>query len=519
MRWSGAFIPTLRSDPAGVNSVGLRLMIRAGLLRQLESGTTAFLPLGLRSLRKLSKQVREEFRSVGFHEWLTTGESPSSAENLASSIRSYKQLPLSLFQFHPLSRLRAMTLYPDEATAEAHTSEQVRRVNSVLGRLGIAPISVQSLAGQKLAVASADGPDSIIVGRTGNYFATMDVARSAPRAWNFAGEPMGELMKIHTPGRTTVSEICAQLKIATNQILKTLVFAARSPIQINWLIAVVRGDHQVNLHKLKKVAAEMGVTDIQIADSDEAIRKFAMGYVGPDAAMKLPDAVLVADPDAAQGNVAWHAGANERDVHVANFNWFRESGDKLADPTKTAVADIRNVVEGDASPVDDGGVLKTESAWILASSERLSLSATFDDGSGRKRPLWLGNFEMDLELCLIAAAEHSHDEHGLIFPVEIAPCSVIITPIKFEGAVRDAAERLYTQLCFARIDTLLDDRDARAGAKFADADLIGAPLRVTTGEQNLRENKVELTRRKSRQTELVPLEQLVSRVRQALADP
>jgi prolyl-tRNA synthetase len=167
-----------------------------------------------------------------------------------------------------------------------------------------------------------------------------EVAPTDDRPWSFAGEPAGPLEKIHTPGLLSIESVCEFLKIAPRQFLKTLVFSATSPIAIRWVVAVVRGDHQIDERKLADAARAMGVTSLAIADPPEMRRTFAVGYVGPDAGTKTPDAVLIVDPDAAQGEIAWAAGANEADHHVRNFNWFREAGDKLADPTKVMVADL-----------------------------------------------------------------------------------------------------------------------------------------------------------------------------------
>jgi prolyl-tRNA synthetase len=161
------------------------------------------------------------------------------------------------------------------------------------------------------------------------------------RRWNFAGEPVGALEKVQTQSSSTIESVCQSLGIQPNQFLKTTVFHATSPIFIRWVVAVVRGDKELDQGKLSEAAQLLGVTNLRPAEESPDFRtKFAVGFVGPDAGTKLPDAVLIVDPDAAQGDRAWVAGANEVGYHVRNFNWFREAGDKLADPTKVLVADI-----------------------------------------------------------------------------------------------------------------------------------------------------------------------------------
>jgi len=159
--------------------------------------------------------------------------------------------------------------------------------------------------------------------------------------WSFAGEPAGALEKIPASDSSSVESICHSLNVTPAQFLKTRVFRATSPIFVRWVVATIRGDHEFNEQKLADAAQSLGVTSLYPADdSPDFPKRFAVGFVGPDAGTKLPDAVLVVDPDAAQGEVAWATGANETGYHVRNFNWFREAGDKLADPTKVMVADI-----------------------------------------------------------------------------------------------------------------------------------------------------------------------------------
>jgi prolyl-tRNA synthetase len=262
----------------------------------------------------------------------------------------------------------------------------------------------------------------------------------------------------------------------------------------------------------------MGVTSLHLADEKEAGDKWSIGFVGPDAAMKLPDAVMIVDPDAAQGEIPWAAGGNEIDVHVRNFNWFRECGDRLADPAKVTVADIRNAVDGDTSPT--GAVLHSGRASILFTHLMLPTDPklAFDDLDGEHRPLALSAAHLDLAQILFNIADRCHDEHGLVWPRSIAPCAVVITAVQYDGPVRDAADAIYTRLMFDGADVILDDRDLRAGPKFADADLIGFPVRITVGPRTVEHGQAEIKPRSSSQTELVPLANVPARVAQLLMD-
>jgi prolyl-tRNA synthetase len=282
----------------------------------------------------------------------------------------------------------------------------------------------------------------------------------------------------------------------------------------------VRGDQEVNVAKLKRVAREtFHVADIEMLDSPEVRQTWAIGFVAPDEAVKRPDTVVVVDPDAAQGGF-WASGANEVDYHVKHFNWFRECGDKLADPRKTIVADIRNAIAGDPSPRDDGGVLRTargvEIGHIFKLGTRYSeaLGAKFLDEKGQSHPLIMGCYGLGIGRILVAAIEALHDDGGIVWPNAIAPYSVVITPIKYDGEVKAAADLLYHQLSSAGVDVLLDDRpDARPGVKFADADLIGIPIRLNIGDRGLKEGKVELKLRRETEPTMIALNDVTDRVR------
>jgi prolyl-tRNA synthetase len=312
------------------------------------------------------------------------------------------------------------------------------------------------------------------------------------------------------------------MKVKPKNMLKTLVFRSdateptqESGVNPRWVVAVVRGDHEVNEAKLGKAAREhfhVGIRPLE--DTPELRETFAVGFVGPDAAAKRVDAVLIVDPDAAQGGF-WATGANEVDHHVKHFNWFRECGDRPADPKKTAVADV-------PSPKGDGGKLKASKGieighvFKLGTKYSTALGANILDDKGETHPIIMGCYGIGVGRILIAAVESLHDDKGIIWPAAIAPYSVVVTPIKYDGEVKAAADRLYQQLNAAGIDTILDDRDARPGFKFTDADLVGFPVRLTVGDRGLKEGKVELKRRKATEAEMVSLDKVPDAVRAAL---
>ncbi|HSV16553.1 MAG TPA: His/Gly/Thr/Pro-type tRNA ligase C-terminal domain-containing protein, partial [Tepidisphaeraceae bacterium] len=278
--------------------------------------------------------------------------------------------------------------------------------------------------------------------------------------------------------------------------------------------------------KLAKAAQRFVGEPVRVTMAPEALARedgFAIGFVGPHAILGRNDTFMLVDPDAAQGGF-WASGANEVDHHVKHFNWAREVGDVLADPTKVAIADIRNAAAGDPSPKNDGGKLLASKGIEIGHVFKLgtkysdALGANYLDDKGAQHPLIMGCYGIGVGRILIAAVESLHDDKGIIWPAAIAPFSVIVTPIKYEGEVKAAADKLYDQLNAAGIDTLLDDRpDARPGVKFADADLIGIPVRITVGDRGLNEGKVELKRRTAADVEMVETQQVIERVKALLA--
>jgi prolyl-tRNA synthetase len=517
MRWSQSLIPTQKQPPADAPSPGHALLARAGMIHFTRAGGISFLPLGLRTLNKLADALRETLGDLNFQEVLLNGEAGSIA---ASMIRSHRQLPQNLFQFthNPSPQLSTISFHPNPTSRQKAADTLAHAISALLKKLSIPTVTARTPEGQSLAVLSEHGKDELLATDSGDYVATPDAAEIAPRPSNFAGEPTSPLERISTPGLTTVADVCAFLNIAPSQILKTLVFAAQSPIATRWVVAVVRGDHQVNLRKLSAAAQSMGVTSLGLADITAAKDKWAMGFVGPDAAIKTPDAVMIVDPDAAQGPIPWAAGANEVDTHVRNFNWFRECGDRLADPTKVTVADIRDAVDGDLSPFHSALHLKSASILLSQSLLPTDPHLAFDDIGGEHRSLSLSDARLDLAEVLIATANACHDDDGLLWPRAIAPSSAVITAIQYEGSVRDAADSIYTRLTFDGIDAILDDRDIRAGPKFADSDLIGFPVRITIGPKTVENAQAEIKLRTSPQLEAVPLSNVPARVSQMLMD-
>lgn len=498
-------------------------------------------------------------------------------ELVRAYVGSYRQLPLSLYQiqtkfrdeYRPrfgLLRVREFLMkdaYSFHANVESLNvtyDDFYRAYERIFTRCGIPYVVVEAESGpiggsasHEFMAACTAGEDTIVTSDKGNYAANVEKAEIGERKWSFDGEPKGELQKVHTPNMPGIDEVGKFMKVKPKNMLKTLVFRAtagaapapQTDIEhqsmgsaprgtsgstsggaggaVKWVVAVVRGDHDVNEAKLIKAAKQsFGVEGIALQDDPEVRATWAIGFVAPDKACREPSAVVVVDPDAAQGDAFWASGANEIDHHVKYFNWRRECGEALNDPKKVVVADIRNALDGDPSPKNDGGVLKASKGIEIGHVFKLgtkysdALDATVDDEKGNKIPMIMGCYGIGVGRILIAAVESLHDEKGIVWPVPIAPYSVVVTPIKYDAEVKQVADRLYADLNAAGIDTLLDDRDARPGFKFADADLIGFPVRINIGDRGLKEGKVELKMRREADAKLVALDQVLGAVQDAL---
>jgi prolyl-tRNA synthetase len=583
MRWTQTLIPTQKETPADAQIISHQLMIRAGLIRQLTAGVYDFLPLGFRSLRKAAQIVREEMDAIGAAEvslpalqpaelWQKSGRDISYGDNLmkfkdrhgrvnvlgptheevvtelvSAFVNSYKSLPLSLYQiqtkfrdeFRPrfgLLRVREFLMkdaYSFHASLESLNTtydDFYKAYERIFTRCGIPYVVVEAESGPIGGSASHEfmancdaGEDTILTSDKGNYSANMEKAEIGARSSTFDAAPTGALEKIHTPNLPGIDDVGKFMKVKPKNMLKTLVFRTHQGSAPKWIVAVVRGDHDVNESKLAKAAKDkVGVAGIELVDDPEVRANWAIGFVAPDAAVRNSQAVLLVDPDAAQGGF-WASGSNEIDYHVKHFNWRRECGSALDDPSKTAVADIRNAIAGDPSPKNDGGKLQASKGIEIGHVFKLgtkysdALGANFLDDKGQQHPMIMGCYGIGIGRILIAAIESLHDDKGIIWPTAIAPYTVVITPIKYDGEVKEAADRIYTQLNAAGIDTLLDDRDARPGSKFADADLIGFPIRITIGDRGLKEGKVELKKRTSAEPEMVSLDRVLARVQESLS--
>jgi len=495
------------------------------------------------------------------------GDAPA-AEALGASVDSYRRLPLTVYQISVMFvdelRPRSGLLYAREYTAkEAYSfhvglegpgglSEACMRMQEVYRRIfdgcGLEYEVVEAPSGggvegpsRAFVCPSRAGEDVYLTSESG-YAARDECCMTGARRHSFDGDPTGELEKVHTPQCGSIEEVCRFFgerlgsKLKPEHMLKTLVYeaadrqSASSSRRARLVLAVVRGDHELCAPKLRAAVrqAHPETDEVRLASEGTLAASggsFPIGFIGPHLARQSPCEMVVVDPDAAQGGRFWVTGGNEADYHVKHFDWRRDVLEerRVGREVRVLVADIRKALDGDPAP--GGGVLRAlrgiEIGRIEQAGSRLcdALHFRVHDERQQERSVQMGSYRIVLDRVIAAAVELHHDEDGIIWPAPIAPYDVVITPVKYEGRVREVADRLEAELSEAGLETLLDDRDARAGVKFKDADLIGIPVRLTVGERTLAEDAVELRMRDGSRGrgERIRVDEAVARCRTRLA--
>ncbi|HHQ42064.1 MAG TPA: proline--tRNA ligase [Chromatiales bacterium] len=567
MRTSQFPLFTLKETPADAEVASHRLMLRAGLIRRLAAGIYDWLPLGLRVLRKVEAIVREEMDRTGALELLLPAVQPAElwqesgrwqeygpellrfrdrherefcfgptheeviTDLVRREIRSYRQLPLTFYQIQVkfrdevrprfgVMRAReflmkdAYSFHLDEASLQETYDRMAEAYARIFTRLGLDFRMVRAdtgaIGGQlshEFHVLADSGEDAIAFSTESDYAANVELAEALPPPGPRPA-PAEPLREVETPGRRTIEEVSAFVGVPAERCAKTLLVEGSG----GGLVALVlRGDHELNALKAEKLPEV--ARPLRLA-SAEAVREAAgcsPGYVGP-VGLDLP---VIADH--AAGHLAdFVCGANRDGWHLAGVNWGRD----LPEPR---TADLRNVVDGDPSP-DGRGVLRIargiEVGHIFQLGRKYSeaMGATVLDEAGREVVLTMGCYGIGVSRVVAAAIEQHHDERGIIWPEPIAPFHVVVVPIGAARtpAVREAAERLHGELEAAGIEVLLDDRDARPGVMFADADLIGVPHRLVVSERGLRAGTVEHRARRESESRDLPLAEAVAWLRARL---
>ncbi|MDP3806371.1 proline--tRNA ligase [Hydrogenophaga sp.] len=559
MKASQFLITTLKEAPADAEVVSHQLMTRAGMVKKLGAGIYSYMPMGLRVIHKVEAIVREEMNRAGAVEltmpviqpaelWQETGRfekmgpellrikdrhgrdfvvQPTSEEVITDiarqELRSYKQLPKNLYQIQTkfrderrprfgLMRGRefimkdAYSFDRDGDAAQASYQTMAAAYRRIFDRFGLRYRAVAADSGaiggdlsEEFQVMAATGEDAIVYCPTSDYAANMEKAEAlAPAgARPAAANPM---VKTPTPGKSTCADVAELLGVPLARTVKSLVLATD---EINerdeivktriWLL-LLRGDHDMNEVKVGKLPGlDLGFRFATVSEI-EAHFGSKPGYLGP-VNLKLPVHVIADREVAVMAD--WICGANEADFHMTGVNWARDL------PEPDLVADIRNVVEGDASP-DGQGVLAIERGievghvFYLGTKYSRAMGATFLGEDGKPAHFEMGCYGIGITRLPAAAIEQNHDERGIIWPDALAPFTVVICPIGMDRSpeVKAAAEQLHEQLLAAGVDVILDDRGERPGAMFADWELIGVPHRVTIGDRGLKAGQVEYQHRR-----------------------
>jgi len=550
MRYSKLLIPTVKEVPAEAEIPSHRLMIRAGFIRKLASGTYSYLPLGWRVLLKIMGIVRQEMNAAGAQEvllpavqpielWAKTGRDVDYGETMArftdrhgrvnvlaptaeevithlagQEISSYKQLPINLYQisfkfrdeFRPrfgVLRSREFMMkdsYSFHATPESlqETYEQMYEAyRRIFDRCGLDYVIVEAESGEmggsgshQFTVPCEHGEDFIIHTDDGSYAANLEKAAVDPLPKAKGPGEVPPPQQVHTPGVSSIDAVCEFLSTKPEEMIKTLIYVTADDETV---VCLLRGDHEANAEKLTQA---VGGEHIELA-GESMIKKVttaAVGFAGP---MGLADKAGKMFIDHAVAAMAIGVtGANKTDYHTKNVVPGRDfplQGDNVT------VTDIRNAVPGDTHNGKEllfRRGIEVGQVFQLGAKYSRKLDCTFLDEAGRQQPCIMGCYGIGINRIFAAAIEAGHDEGGCILPVSIAPFEVLVVPLNNDKEqVRNEALRIYEALRAAGVDVLLDDRDARPGVKFKDADLIGIPLRVVVGERGLKDGNVEVKRR------------------------
>ncbi len=568
MRWSQLFVPTLRDAPNDAVAPSHQLLVRGGFMRQLHAGHYSMLPLGWKVHQKVAQIVREEIDALGGQEcllptmhpaaiwkesgrWDTMGEimfrltDRKGAENalsitheeifatVASELSSYKQLPQIWYQIQTkfrdearpksgLLRVREFHMKDsysfdvDAAGLDVAFERHDVAYRRIFERLGVPSIAVQASSGAMGGDSSVEfmtpsdaGEDDVVLCPDCGYSANIEKATSALPSIDDGAA--GELEMFDTPGVRTIKALAEfDGGAAADHQLKTLVMILDGTVTL----VVVRGDHQLNTQKLADVT---GAIDIRPAETEETVA--ALGaHPGSLGAVNVTDHPIVADL-ALQGRVNMTTGANIDDKHHRGVSVER-------DLTVGQWADLREVSAGEAC-VNCGTALtivrciEIGHIFKLGTKYSEAFGVNVSNADGKVVPVQMGSYGIGIGRNMAAAVEANHDDKGILWPMSIAPFHVVITLMRVDDDMLAAGQTIYDELRAAGIDVLLDDRDARAGVKFADSELIGIPLRITLGPRGLKEGNAEYTERASGDTSDVPLSDVAAKaiehVRAALA--
>ncbi|MDP1537571.1 MAG: proline--tRNA ligase [Burkholderiales bacterium] len=570
MRVSRFFISTLKEAPSEAEVISHQLMLRAGLIKRLTSGVYTWMPLGLRVLRKVENIIREEMNRGGAIELLMPAVQPAElwlestrweqygpellrlkdrhqrdfcfgptheevvSDVVRREVKSYRQLPLNFYQIQTKFRdeirprfgvMRGREFVMKDAYSFHAGYDDLQReyrnmhdtYSRIFTRLGLKFRAVAADTGSiggtgshEFHVLADSGEDAIAYCPQSDYAANVElaeaVAPTVPRP--AATQP---LQKLHTPGVKTIDELCAFLKVPAERTVKAVVVDGTDDRPV---LLLVRGDHEINLIKAGKLAQIKQPVTFSSAETIRAAFGADPGSLGPIGFK----GVVVADR-AVMVMADFVVGANTNDHHNTGANIGRD----FAEPV---VVDIRNVVSGDPSPDGKGTLeicrgIEVGHIFQLRTKYSEALKLGFLDETGKTQIMEMGCYGIGVTRIVAAAIEQNHDEHGIMFPRAIAPFDVAIVPIGYHKnpQVKEAADRLHDELTAEGIDVLLDDRDERPGAMFADMELIGVPHRLVIGERGLKDGQIEYKGRRAAQACSLPLTDAKISIKSMVCEP
>ena len=570
MRTSRFPLFTSKETPADAEIVSHRLMLRAGLIEKIGAGLYTWQPLGLRVMRRVEQIVREEMDGIGGLEVLMPAVQPAElwqesgrwslygpellrlqdrherdfcigptheeviTDYLRRELRSYRQLPLTYYQIQTkfrdeirprfgVMRARefvmkdAYSFHLDQASLEATYRDMHGAYSRVFERLDLRFRSVGADSGaiggsvsEEFMVLAESGEDEIASCSACGYAANTELAASRP-----AVPPAAEALPAEeraTPGIHSVAEQCEILGLGPEQVVKSVVVMADGVPAVLF----VAGDDELNL---VKAAHALDAEEVRLAEPEEALAATGVprGFIGPKG---LPDGLRRVVDHRAAGIANFSSGAGREDWHWINLNWER-------DAPLPETADLRTVSAGEGCPRCDEGQLEIHRGievghiFQLGSKYSESMDARVLDEDGDLQPLIMGCYGIGVSRVVAAAIEQNHDDRGIVWPAPLAPFDVAVVSIGADRspAVAEAAERLYNELRAAGLDPLWDDREARPGVKFADMELIGIPHRIVVGDRGLKAGTLEYRARTADEAEDIPLDQLVSVLRERIGSP
>ena len=568
MHSSKLFIPTLKESPADAEVISHKLMVRAGMIRQLASGIYSILPLGLRVLRKVEQIIREEMNQIDGQEvflpsiqpaelwveskrWNLYGKEllrikdrhgrefcygPTHEEVITDIVRkeikSYRQLPILLYQIQTKFRdevrprfgiMRgrefmmkdAYSFHADEKDTQ-HTYHQVAKAYSnIFERCGLKFKQVQADSGtiggsfsHEFAVLADSGEDEIGFCESCDYASNLEMAESKPPSPLAPPSTLHDLKEVETPGKKSVKEVAEFLNLPAQQIVKTILLENENGL----ITGLVRGDHEINLVKMKNL---IGCEWLQPADEKTFAKhpELHRGYIGP-VGLDLP---VYADHEIS----ALHdfvTGANKPSAHFTGVQVQR-------DLKVEKFGDLRTIRANDSCPRCENGKYQVKRGievghiFILGTKYSSAMKAVFTDHNGKEDTMVMGCYGIGVGRTAAAAIEQNNDERGIVWPRNLAPFQVIIIPVNYsKDDLKDACDTLYARLQEAGIETLLDDRSDRLGVKLKDADLMGIPMQIIIGPKNLSAGQVEIKVRKTNESNLHPYPQVIEDIPNILKD-